>query len=53
MALFHDVLLNNITAKLGEYQGVRFEMGRTQTREDYDVVSTDVVWTETVAAVAD
>lgn len=42
MALFHDVLLNNITAKLGEYQGVRFEMGRTQPREDYDVVSTVV-----------
>lgn len=40
VTLFHDVLLNNITSKLGEYQGVRFEMGRTQRREDYDVVST-------------
>lgn len=41
-ALFHDVLLNNITAKLGEYQGVRFEMSRAQEREDTDVVSTTV-----------
>jgi phospholipid transport system substrate-binding protein len=42
MSLFHDVLLNNITAKLGDYQGVRFEMGRAQEREDTDVVSTTV-----------
>ena len=42
VALFHDVLLNNITSKLGEYQGVGFDMGRTQRREDYDIVSTVV-----------
>jgi phospholipid transport system substrate-binding protein len=42
MELFHQVLVNNITAKLGEYQGVRFTMGRTQHREDTDVVSTVV-----------
>ncbi|MBO0709879.1 MAG: ABC transporter substrate-binding protein [Acetobacteraceae bacterium] len=42
VALFHDVLLNNITAKIGDYQGVGFEMGRTQRREDFDVVSTTV-----------
>jgi phospholipid transport system substrate-binding protein len=41
-SLFHDVLLNNITAKLGEYQGVRFEIGRAQEREDTDIVSTTV-----------
>ncbi len=42
IGLFHEVLLNNITAKLGEYQGVRFTMGRTQEREDTAVVSTTV-----------
>jgi len=42
MSLFHDVLLNNITAKLGEYRGVRFEMGRAQEREDTVAVSTTV-----------
>jgi phospholipid transport system substrate-binding protein len=37
--LFHLVLVNNITSKLGEYQGVRFTMGRSQQRDDTDVVS--------------
>jgi phospholipid transport system substrate-binding protein len=40
--LFHHVLVNNITAKVGEYQGVRFTMGRTQKRDENDVVSTIV-----------
>jgi phospholipid transport system substrate-binding protein len=40
--LFHQVLVNNITAKLGEYRGVRFTMGRTQQRDDNAVVSTVV-----------
>ncbi|HEY7578031.1 MAG TPA: ABC transporter substrate-binding protein [Acetobacteraceae bacterium] len=42
MALFHQVLVNNITAKIGEYRGVRFQMGRTQQRDDDAVVSTVV-----------
>ncbi len=42
VSLFHEVLLNNIVAKLGEYRGVRFDMGRAQEREDTDVVSTTV-----------
>jgi phospholipid transport system substrate-binding protein len=37
--LFHQVLVNNITSKLGDYQGVRFTMGRAQQRDDTDVVS--------------
>ncbi len=41
-ALFHNVLLNNITGNIGEYAGVSFEMGRTQRRGDVDVVSTVV-----------
>jgi phospholipid transport system substrate-binding protein len=40
--LFHQVLVNNITAKLGEYRGVRFVMGRAQQRDDNTVVSTVV-----------
>ena len=28
--LFHQVLVNNITSKLGEYRGVHFTMGRSQ-----------------------
>jgi len=42
-ALFHDVLLTNITAKLGEYQGVSFTMGTTQTHDDGEHVMTVVV----------
>jgi phospholipid transport system substrate-binding protein len=42
MELFHQVLVNNITSKLGDYQGVRFTMGRSQQRDDNDVVSTVV-----------
>jgi len=40
VALFHDVLLQNFTGKLGEYQGVRFTMGRTRSGDDTQVVST-------------
>jgi phospholipid transport system substrate-binding protein len=42
MELFHQVLVNNITSKIGDYRGVRFQMGRTQRREDDAVVSTVV-----------
>ncbi len=41
-ALFHTVLLNNITGNLGEYRGVSFEMGRSQRRGEGSVVSTTV-----------
>jgi phospholipid transport system substrate-binding protein len=40
--LFHQVLVNNITAKLGDYRGVRFTMGRGLQRDDNVVVSTVV-----------
>ena len=42
IALFHEVLLNNIAGKIGQYQGVSFDLGRTQKREDEDVVSSVV-----------
>ena len=41
-ALFHEVLMNNITGNLGQYRGVRFEMGRSQQRGDIYVVNTVV-----------
>lgn len=41
-ALFHDVLVNNITGKLGDYQGVHLVMGKSQMREDTEIVSTTV-----------
>ena len=37
--LFNLVMVNNITSKHGDYQGVRFTMGRSQQRDDTDVVS--------------
>jgi phospholipid transport system substrate-binding protein len=43
LALFHEVLVTNITAKLGEYQGVTFTMGRARPQDDEAIVSTTVV----------
>ena len=40
--LFRQVLVNNITAKLGEYRGVRFTLGRAQQRDDNVIISTVV-----------
>jgi phospholipid transport system substrate-binding protein len=42
LKLFRDVLVTSITAKLGEYQGVRFTMGRSRPQEEEAVVSTTV-----------
>jgi phospholipid transport system substrate-binding protein len=35
-------VVTNITAKLGEYQGVRFTMGRSRQQDDERIVSTVV-----------
>jgi phospholipid transport system substrate-binding protein len=43
LALFHEVLVTNITAKLGEYQGVTFTMGRSRSQDEDAVVSTTVI----------
>jgi len=42
LTLFHGVLVTNITAKLGEYQGVKFTMGRSKAQDEEAVVSTTV-----------
>ncbi len=41
--LFHEVLVTNITSKLGEYKGVTFTMGRSKPQDEEAVVSTTVV----------
>jgi phospholipid transport system substrate-binding protein len=43
IALFHEVLVTNITSKLGEYKGVTFTMGRSKQQDEEAVVSTVVV----------
>jgi phospholipid transport system substrate-binding protein len=40
--LFHQVLVTNITSKLGDYKGVAFTMGRARTEGESDIVSTTV-----------
>jgi phospholipid transport system substrate-binding protein len=42
LALFHEVLITNITSKLGEYQGVRFTMGRSRPQDEEAAVATVV-----------
>jgi len=42
LALFREVLVTNISAKVGEYQGVRFSMGRSRMEDEDAVVSTTV-----------
>ena len=43
LALFHRVLMINITGKVGEYQGVTFSIGRAFPREGGDVAVTSTV----------
>jgi phospholipid transport system substrate-binding protein len=43
LALFHEVLVTNITSKLGEYKGVTFTMGRSRLQDEEGVVSTTVI----------
>ena len=43
LALFHEVLVTNITAKLGEYKGVTFTMGHAKQQDAETAVSTTVV----------
>ena len=42
VGLFHDVLVTNITGKLGEYRGVKFTVNGAKSREDSEVVTTTV-----------
>lgn len=41
--LFHKVLIASITSKIGDYEGVRFTIGRTTSRPEGEVVSSTIV----------
>jgi phospholipid transport system substrate-binding protein len=43
LQLFEQVLIRNLSARFGEYQGVRFALGRTQARTEDDVLVNTVV----------
>jgi phospholipid transport system substrate-binding protein len=43
LALFHEVLVTNITSKLGAYKGVTFTMGRSKPQDEQTIVSTTVI----------
>jgi phospholipid transport system substrate-binding protein len=42
LQLFHEVLVTNITSKLGEYKGVNFVMGRSRAQDEQAIISTTV-----------
>ncbi|WP_431281189.1 MlaC/ttg2D family ABC transporter substrate-binding protein [Humitalea sp. 24SJ18S-53] len=41
--LFEETLIRNLSARFGEYQGVRFTLGRTQARAEDDVLVGTVI----------
>jgi phospholipid transport system substrate-binding protein len=43
LRLFEQVLIHNLSARFGEYQGVRFSVGRSQARTEDDVLVNTIV----------
>lgn len=43
LQLFDEIIIRNLSARFGEYQGVRFTVGRTQQRSEEDVLVTTMV----------
>jgi len=43
MRLFEETLIRNLSARFGEYQGVRFSLGRSQQRAEEDVLVNTVI----------
>jgi phospholipid transport system substrate-binding protein len=43
LQLFDEIIIRNLSARFGEYQGVRFVVGRTQQRSEEDVLVTTQV----------
>ena len=41
--LFEETLIRNLSARFGEYQGVRFALGRTQQRTEDDVLVNTII----------
>ena len=43
MRLFEETLIRNLSSRFGEFQGVRFSLGRTQQRTEDDVLVNTVI----------
>ncbi|MBP0445553.1 ABC transporter substrate-binding protein [Roseomonas sp. SSH11] len=43
MRLFEETLIRNLSARFGEYQGIRFSLGRTQQRTEDDTLVNTIV----------
>jgi ABC-type transporter MlaC component len=43
MRLFDETLIRNLSARFGEYQGVRFSLGRSQQRTEDDVLVNTII----------
>lgn len=43
MRLFEETLIRNLSARFGEYQGVRFALGRAQQRAEEDVLVNTII----------
>lgn len=43
MKLFEETLIRNLSARFGEYQGVRFSLGRSQQRTEEDVLVNTII----------
>jgi phospholipid transport system substrate-binding protein len=43
LRLFEEVIIHNLSARFGEYQGVRFSLGRTQQRTEEDALVTTII----------
>ncbi|SUE43255.1 Probable phospholipid-binding protein mlaC precursor [Roseomonas gilardii subsp. rosea] len=43
MRLFEETLIRNLSARFGEYQGVRFSLGRAQQRTEDDVLVNTII----------
>jgi phospholipid transport system substrate-binding protein len=43
MRLFEETLIRNLSARFGEYQGVRFSLGRSQQRTEEDVLVSTII----------
>ncbi|HWX51494.1 MAG TPA: ABC transporter substrate-binding protein [Roseomonas sp.] len=43
MKLFEETLIRNLSARFGEYQGVRFSLGRAQQRTEDDVLVNTII----------
>ena len=43
LQLFEDVLIRNLSSRFGEFQGLRFAMGRSQSRTEEDVLVNTLV----------